>query len=311
MAFVRFGKSAGGYVLSMLMVFCFIGPAAAQGIFGSSVTDVASLGGSFSGSSGCGASPWARLGTPVFYVGWTGDRNGTTYELSNDGGSLSHRFPLRGIWVGIGETVALTDTVDALLSGWTLVQATNVAMDEMDDLSPYQWKKTPTNWYFVDGLLAYKSCGAFAALAGFRYEYFTSNFRRLRPPVSDDTGDVKISSYIPLLGLQWHYCDTDTSILFRTVGFPVQFGRFTLMELFGGDPAQWNGDYKNGYFLEIFSEYSKKVSTMQIGVFGRWNLSHTTASPNLNAGGGSSDLGFQRTTWTFGGNLSVAFNTPL
>jgi hypothetical protein len=296
----------------MVVIVGLISPTSAQGFLGSAFSAMPSPSRWLTGASGCSDTSHVRLRAPVFYVGWTGDRTGTTYEVSDNFGSLRHRFTLRGVWLGLAETVSLNDSLDTIFSGWTLVQAKNVPMYEGGGETPYQWEKTPTDWYFVDGLLAFKSCSGFAPLAGFRYEHFTSHFRQLRPAVAPDSGDVKINHYIPLVGAQWSYLGTDTNLMVRAVGFPIQFGHIDLSELFDVVPAKWNGTYKNGYFLEVFSEYALKLGNAHVGVFGRWNLSHATANVRLDEGGGiSMDFAFQRTTWTVGGSLCLDFATPL
>jgi hypothetical protein len=300
--------------LSFLFVVAWLTPVTAQGLFGAGLPGLSSVEGFLSRPSGCGEKMRPGLAAPVFYVGWMEDRNGTGYELSSDDGRLSHQYPLRGVWLGLGETIALSDSLGAVLSAWVLVQGNNTHTSELDGNTPYEWERTPSNWYFLDGLLSYKCAGGFTGLAGFRYEYYTSHFRKLNPPVSPDSGDVKINNYIPLLGVQWDYVGTETNLLFRTVGFPALFGNFDLVELFGLAPFEAKGNYNNGYFLEVFSEYSRKFGGMNVGVFGRWNLAHTTS--NANAGDVGTprtgfSLGLQRTTWTLGGSFSLAFNSPL
>lgn len=311
------------WLVSILGMFFLAAPASAQ-VSSLGLPGLTSLQGFSRGySAGCFDKPFPAVGAPVFYVGWMNDRGGMTYETSGtldglDPFILSHRYPLRGMWLGLAETVTLRDRVDATFSAWVLVPS-NTRTSELEGpdtgvLLPFEWERTSPNWYFLDGLLAYRFAGGLTGLAGFRYEYLTTHYRKLNPPVSDDSADVKINHYIPLFGVQWRYADSGTTLLFRSVGFPVVFGSFRLTELFALDPFDLKGNYHSGYFMEVFSEYSRRCGSLDVGIFGRWNLLHGRANSNAGfpeTGSSTFGLGLQRTSWTFGGSFSLAFNLPL
>jgi len=281
-----------------------------------------SLGGFAGGPAGCGEKAGPSVAAPTLYVGWMEDRRGANYQLSGiflgvDSFDLSHQYPLRGTWFGLSETIALGDNLGAVASGWVLVQANNTHTSELegspDFLFPYEWERTPTKWYYIDALLSYRCTEGLTALAGFRYDYYTSHFRQLNVPVAD-TGDVIINNYIPLVGLQWSYLSANTNLVFRTVGFPVIFGNFKLIELFNGDPFEARGNFKNGYFVEAFTEYSRTLGSAGVGVFARWNLAHTESNTHggfPDTGTSTFRLGLQRSSWTLGGSFNLAFNMPL
>jgi hypothetical protein len=282
-------------------------------------------GGYFARSAGSSDTPGKR--PCVFYAGWMNEPRAVAYETGGtlpgpEEFSLSHRYPLSGVWIGVAKSVALRDNLDATFSAWALLPG-NVHASELEGpvvepgLPPffvsYEWKRTSPNWYFVDGLLAYHAAGALTGLAGFRYQYFTASYRKLNPPVSNDSGDVKIDDYVPLLGVQWNSSASNSNLVFRAVGFPMVFGYFRLIELFDGIPFEAKGNFNSGYFLEAFSEYSHRYGGLDVGVFARWNLLQSKSNTNAGFVDATSDslvLGLRRTSWTLGGRLSLAFNMP-
>ncbi len=302
-------------ILLLLFLLVSFTPATALEFSGASLPGLNSLRGCLGGTSGCGKEACTGLGAPVFYTGWMGARNGISYELSSDTGRLAHQYPLQGVWVGAAETVALNDNLGAVLSGWILVQGNKTHTSEADGNTPYKWDRTPTNWYYLDGLLTCKGPGGITGLAGFRYEDHTSHFRKLEAVLLPDSADVKINHYIPLVGVQWNYDGADTNLVFRTVGFPGLYGNFNLVELFGLVPFEAKATYQRGYFLEIFSEYSRRLCGIEVGVFGKWNLAHATSHAQVVDQPGSpafsESLSLLRTTWTVGGSLHMEFSTPL
>ena len=69
--------------------------------------------------------------------------------------------------------------------------------------------------------------------------------------------------------------------------------------------------------MELFMEYSKQFGPGQLGLFGRWNVLHAESTLPVNeAFGGvivatqNYDFSFNRTSWTLGGSVSLAFNLP-
>lgn len=309
-------------LLPILFIITLVTSSSAQGLFGMGFPGMPSVGGFAAGPAGYGEKADPGIAAPTLYVGWMEDRRGASYQLSGiflgvDSFDLNHQYPLRGTWFGLSETVTFSERLRAIASGWLLAQANNTHTSELegspDDLGSFEWERTPTKWYYVDGLLSYRCTEGLTALAGFRYDYYTSHFRQLNVPVPD-TGDVIINNYIPLIGLQWSYLSANTNLVFRTVGFPVIFGNYKLIELFNGDPFEARGNFKNGYFLEAFTEYSRTFGAAGVGVFARWNLAHTESNTRgefPDTGTSTFRLGLQRSSWTLGGSFNLAFNMPL
>ena len=164
-------------------------------------------------------------------------------------------------------------------SAWTLLRTGVLNSSEELGFATRQWDVDP-RWSFVDGLAIFRCGYGCNIIGGLRY-----------------------------LG----------SLIFRAVGFPAVGGNVRWSEDFAAPTFVFkgSGNYRRGYFTELFMEYSKKFGPGQVGLFGRWNVFHAESTLTVNrvAGGAviateSYDFSLNRSSWTLGGSVSLAFNLP-
>lgn len=321
------------FFLAVLFVIAGITSASAQGLM-PALPGLPGLPGiPLLSQSGCGGKGGPAIGPAEFYVGWMEDRQGISFSVNNTGSVISglvdfrRSVPLRGLWVGLSESVKLSDKLAIMASGWYLCTSVTYSGQTYTESSPNlglttfrrSWDEQ-NSWWFVDGLVCFGSPTGLNLLVGGRYDEFTTHFKNPYDVSgvatnSTDTADVTSYAAIPLIGTQWAYATPDTSLVFRAVGMPVLLGWVKYNETFGAATrAEARGNFENGYFLEFFSEYAKRFGAGQLGVFGRYNLTGGKAMTNFQVSPGGSaryEIDVNRSSWTLGGVATFAFNTPL
>ncbi len=334
--------------LAVLVIFFLAGFASAQGLFGVGLPGLPSFGGWPGGSYACGEKLFPRVAPLELYVGWM-DGPGTCVGAgTNDIGfagitSLKQKYRNQGVWFGLADTVNLTDCVSFMASGWYLVPSNTVSRQDFNDGGPgfgllgRSWN-TNSQWWWVDGLFIFGPssspcsgpccCGPAALLVGLRYNYFTTRFQDQPfdptsptppPPPTDDEGDqadVISQAWIPLIGVQTRYEGADYRLLARAVGFPTVLGSVQYNEtILVANRLEATGNYSGGAFLEVFTEYARKFSGGEAGVFLRWDYLQGYSNLNVDflpAGGSKTfRLGLTQNVWTIGGSFALNFNTPL
>jgi hypothetical protein len=314
-------------ILFLVAVVFALAPAAvnAQGLFGSGLP---SFGGLLGGPSGCGEklSPGSNL---EFYVGWMDDRTGTSINVDTTGitiggaSSLRHNFPNRGLWLGLSDTVVLSDRLSFIASGWYLVPSNSNSLEQYDgnfaNTLSRTWD-TDARWWYVDGLFAVGLPGGFNFLAGLRYDSYNVRFKNpfnVNNVISlpSDTADAISEGWIPLIGAQYSQSSSAGSLVVRAVGVPTLVGNIKYNQtLQGRGRAEARGNYDNGWFLELFAEYSKSFGPGSVGVFGRWNGTQGNSNVDFQilgfAGNETWRLSVHRNAWTVGGSFSLNFTLP-
>ena len=227
-------------LLGILALALAPGMAAAQGFFDGSFFGFGPYFG-LGGASSCGE---VKAKPPcVLYVGYSGDPgNSTGFSATAQwagvmAGALdiTHRYAVRGLWLGASQTLALSDNAGIVASFWYLFPDKSVDSRETYfvsggvGLAERTWK-TNTQWWYADIIGAFGNLNGFSLLAGFRYDYFTTRFKNpfnaaVVASSVGDTADVKSNGYIPLLGGQVAYSGSYGSLLFRLVGIPTLVGR--------------------------------------------------------------------------------------
>jgi hypothetical protein len=297
--------------------------ASAQGLFSGDWSGLAAslMGGSYS----CGPK---GLG-PVFYVGYTYDpgnstglsadtRDGSLAGLS----SLTQQYGMRGVWLGLSQTVPISDSFGIIASGWYLVPG-----GIPDTQEPYNytstvvrtWTSLKPEWWYADALGALGSLNGFALLGGFRYDRFAV---KLSSPVNasgvpslrSDNADVTSTGYIPLVGVQMAYAGSNYNLLFRVIGCPSLIGHVRYSEtLAGASNYQASGNYKGTNFIEVFTEYGYRVSERSsMGLFGRFSSTRGASNltmdyPTIAGLDAPFDVSIGRNSWTAGGQVSFQF----
>lgn len=303
----------------ILFVCTFSASAQAQGLFGLGLPGLPSFG--FPTEiGGCGEKVCPSGGL-VGYIGWMENREGS--EISGDttertifgAFSAKHKYPERGLWLGLIASGCLSEHISLLASGWYLVPSRQNELETYDWGTAWRNWDTDPQWWYVDGLFAFGK--QLSLLAGLRFDRYSNKFKNPSNAIAvssnpNDTADVNSDSWIPLVGTQYVYTDTTTNLTVRAVGFPVLLGNFKYRETVGGASAiEGSRNWRNGYFLEIFAEYSKRIGQGTIGVFGRWNGTEGKTAVDIQGlpGAGSSDfdISFRRLTWTVGGSVGLGF----
>jgi len=266
------------------------------------------------------------------YVGGSADyAAGTAFDLSTQGiallaaSELQHSYPNRGVWIGLTLPFDPGPRLGIYLSAWSFLRTGNVnSRETYNDATVIsrEWQVQPY-WTILEALGIFRCCYGFNIIGGFRYDHYDFTLRNPINPVgvtslTTDEADLSIRNYIPLIGTQYENHSYLGSILFRAVGFPALGGDVQYEEPFAGATAlKGTGNYRRGYFMELFMEYTKTFGPGQLGLFARWNEFHaqSTLSVNALAGGAvvgqeSYDFSFNRSSWTLGGSVNLAFNLP-
>ncbi len=317
-----------------ILVFALI-PAVvpAQGL----LPNIPLLGGVFRGPTSCGeGTPSLGLGPLVGYVGWMPyTTRGVGFGVGGSLGQFDQNYGLSGVWFGAQDTCLLSNWLGFMASGWYLVpsNATSTEVYNNGLFGARPWD-TSTEWWYVDGALLINGPHCLSLILGLRYDYHNTQFSYTTTASTTIDGDrvifglptdqatVTSEGWIPLIGTQVAYSGPTTDLTVRVVGFPALPGNIEYREtlgalgnLLGGGGAgnaDFSGTYFNGYFLEVFADYTRKFGAGGIGAFARWNMTHGNSNADiaLPIGTASYALGFNRTSWTFGGSVSLSFNSP-
>lgn len=319
------------YALPLILIAIMSTAAGAQGLFGMGFPGASYLDGFWRGAVvGCGA-PALPGGGPRVYVGGSADyAGGTAFALSTQGipllgiSELQHNYPNRGVWVGLTLPFDPGPQFGIYLSAWSFLRTGNVNSRETYNNANFfsrEWQVQPY-WTILEALGILRCGYGFNIVGGFRYDHYDFTLRNpvnpFVPSLTTDETDLSIRNYIPLIGTQYENHSYLGSLVFRAVGFPVLGGDVQYQEPFGGVFAlRGTGNYRRGYFAELFMEYTKKFGPSQLGLFARWNDFHAQSTLNVNAlvggavfGTQNFDFSFNRSSWTLGGSVNLAFNLP-
>jgi hypothetical protein len=319
----RLVRSGRFWWAPIVILFIIGGPVNAKGMFGIAVPGL---------TDDCRQSPCPNLAAPIVYVGWMEDGEGTTFSAYATGatsGGVILRYPNRGLWFGLSESVCLSRSLSFTASGWYLF-ASRTSGREFYDLgeagfvfvppAERSWD-TDTQWWFVDGLFAIGSRQGFSVLAGVRYDYYTSrlknSFNASAPLLPTYRGNVILRNWIPLVGAECSYNGSSSGLTVRAVGFPALLGSYNFADVDTADSVVSNGSWTRGYFLEVLAEYSRNVGPVSTGVFARWNSTHESSQEDTIAIGALEhfhrsphDVATNRSSWTVGGAITLNFNEP-
>ncbi len=244
-----------------------------------------------------------------------------------------------GLWLGVSNYCQLSDRVGILASGWYLFPSSGDAQENYSTglqlLLPTEdptygnartWSTT-RSWGWIDGALVFGSPCGLNLIAGFRWDSYSIKLNNPSPVnplallptgTSSDEADLTLNSYIPLIGTQCCWGGPCCGLLVRVVGFPWVPGNLRYGETVNeglGTRLEANVNYNRGYFLEIFSEYSKTCPGFGcVGIFARWNELYCRSDVNPDTQGPTS-LRIAlvtpiRTSWTIGGRVALNFDVP-
>ncbi len=302
----------------------------------------------FGGQRTCGdgATPW--LDPLSFYVGWGTDVANPKFAFDSGGAgvdSLSHRWPLRGLWLGVAEKLNVGERCGINVEAWWLIPSTATGTEESvvgittfiagAGSSPgvfftvpaaisINWNTRP-DWWYIDGRTVFKpSGGSFGVLAGFRYDHFSTRLEFPSSPTGfvfdpSNQADITVNSYIPYVGFEYSCMGAGSGLCMRFIGFPWVPADVLHSETGEAGPGlrgTSTGSFNSGrYFLEFFGEYSRTVfGGAGIGAWFRWqDLSgRGPITTTINPGGFaiSDAFTFDRNTVAFGGKATLNFDLP-
>lgn len=320
-------------VLLLSIVVLGLAPAlvSAQGLFGAGLPGLPSMSGFLGGYSSCGEKALGFPG-PTLYVGW-GVADRPTEFGAGAGGigilgitDIKQTYRDRGVWLGVTQALPFNDYLSILASGWYLIpvsQGTDATeLYNNGVLGGRKWGPQ-SQWWYADGLVSLGGKCGLTLLAGARYDYYTVKFRgpeNLNSQVgglASDGADVISQVLIPVIGTQYALNNATTNLVFRMVGIPTLVGYVQYNEtILGVNRLEAKGNYNGGYALEAFAEYGRNFGGVGgLGIFARWQGTHGRADVSTDlAPTGLSDtfkLGVNRNAWTFGGSLTLNFNSPM
>jgi hypothetical protein len=286
-----------------------------------------SFGGLFGSSSGCGDKAAGPGLAPAVYFGWMPgqDNNvGASLNAKNLGAfgllDINFKYKTEGFWLGGALPVQISDNLTFIGTGWYLFPSDSTASlnesqnqrDQHLNLLANDWTKKDI-WWFLDGVLAYGSSN-FAAIAGFRYDKFSTNFSGANQIFVDGQNiDLISQAYIPLIGVQAGYKNSVSSLNVRMIGFPTMLGNTTAnFTIDDTNRFEGTGTYNGGHFFELFAEYARQIFVNgDAGVFVRWNSTRVTSDVNATTTlAPTTDdylMSFNRNTWTLGGKVGLSF----
>lgn len=313
-----------GLLLLVAVIALAMTPALSCAQFGG-ISGLPTFGNFFGSGAGCGDTKTPGL-APAVYFGWMPKQEnnvGISLDAQNIGAwniqTANFRYSTSGFWLGGALPVQLSDNLSIIGTGWYLFPSDNSA-DLTQSVFPARqltvyannWDKKDI-WWFLDGVLAWGNAN-FAALAGFRYDKFSTNFSSGNDPFNlGQNIDIISHAYIPLIGAQAGFKNSVSSANVRIIGFPTMTGdaraNFTLA---AANRFEATGNYNGGHFLEIFAEYARQfMANGDLGVFLRFNSARTTSDVSgdttLAPNTGDYLLSFNRNTWTFGGKVGLSF----
>ncbi len=246
--------------------------------------------------------------------------------------------------LGVSNYCQLSDRVGIMASGWYLFPSSGDAQETYGPgLQAFQpapggptltlvsgnvrtWSIT-RSWGWLDGALVLGSPCGMNLIAGFRWDSYSIKLKDPSPfgPTGfllagatfpggtlSDEAELTMNSYIPLIGTQCCWGGPCCGLLVRVVGFPWVPGNLRYGETVNEGVSarlQADGNYDRGYFMEVFSEYSRSCAGFGcLGIFARWNYLHVRSLGSADVLGTTTFP--NRTSWTIGGRLTLNFGMP-
>lgn len=287
-----------------------------------------------------------RIAAPTFYGGFLiPNRNlhGQFFTVESAGTSIAgleyadHRYPERGLWVGLYETIAVTRPADIefVLQAWCMVPSSVAASTRYrfsgNSLeSGVSWRCSATA-YSLDASMLFswqKERPEFSQIFGVRYDHYS---RRLSDPEhvpvgvvpwpasANDTVELGVNTWAPYIGLQMCYAYSDSVAFFRLIGAPIVFGSVAYDEFWRGGAGQHVGStfaISKGLFAEFFGSVQTHVSdSASVGFFLKMDSVSAYGSGDLDVDpptGQSAPyrLTYRQLKYLFGVNFALRFRTP-
>jgi hypothetical protein len=257
-------------------------------------------------------------------VGWLEHRAGNSwsynfaFDRNGNDQQWVDRSPIRGTWLELSASGAFSQNMRLAISGGLLVPS-RLSGQEDEDVAgeSYGLEMNEMTWGMVEAVGSYNVYGDLEVLGGFRWDRFSTTAEF----VDQSQIYFQMTTYLPLVGLQLGWRSPEHALITKILGWPTAMpGDMRFSYVGAGYYPKESGDqsFAEGYFLEMFAEYTVKVFEKgSAGVFVKWNNLHLNASKGSHdwarpSGRGTAPLQMSadRTSWTFGGSLTVDVAFP-
>lgn len=276
-------------------------------------------------------------GHPAIYIGYMGNNNGiragyTGLVLPGTCVSSYFVYNLDGIVLAATAPVSVSRSLSMRLAGSYLVAMKSNAEQEITWLTfppgIRYWDWTRSSLYGLGAEVAYSMGQGYSFLAGFRWESLTTNFGDPNPDyyftASGMESALSIQNYQPFIGAQVEQGFGNSGLLLKLIGFPVMLASVQHFNTCNnrGVPFAHVGssNINNGYFVEATGEIRLKRSTAcELAGFLSWewvrgtclmNLERRDFGPPETVTAATVDFLYDRSSWTFGGKISIPFIVP-
>ncbi|MFC1834589.1 hypothetical protein ACFL2Q_07630 [Thermodesulfobacteriota bacterium] len=308
--------------VAAVFVACVLvaGTIPAHGFFGGASNLGAPAYTGFSGSMLPGLGCAGITNTVTFDIGWVSHRNGFSYSYempSDDGYWESRVHPVRGLWLGGSLATRPWKSVGLEISGGALVTTEKSSNDVDISTGDEYGYDADYQWGFVEGSGFFSIFGIVDAIAGFRWDHFTTQWEYQDDP-DVDYYNFKLNYYLPFVGAQTGFQSSSKRVTLRLIGWPSAPGTVKYEYQYPGGPAHElaEREFESGYFVEgevrfVWTGFMKKAD---VGAFLRYNAVHARSDQSIDETtfvgdqGQSLALTFHRETWTIGGTVTVPLN---
>ena len=238
----------------------------------------------------------------------------------------------RALYLGTSLPIKLGDVATFRLAGSITIPHT----EKVEQLTPPPFRfhvrdwQGETTWGTLEGLLEYPVGLGVSFVAGFRWDSWQTSFTNpsnvylFYPSASTDTADLTLNSYLPLLGI----VSTQGGITVGAMGFPVLRGDMEVHEsrnLFASNLISESSNFGEGYFVEVFTEYSTPIGLIahtgfdgSASLFLKYNrlkaIGTNTVTQKFSGGGGAFEreipFSFRRDLLVLGIQATINFSIP-
>lgn len=269
--------------------------------------------------------------------------DGQFHELEANGQALNglisvrHKYPQRGIWLGLSETVKLPVDVDVVFEGWYLRPSRSEAVSRYQFTgvggvgTSKDWGKVQADSWFVDAFMLFSWAEGWRAhgwsqINGVRIDVYGRTLEDpdrvdgfVPLPITDsDRMEMSSSMVIPYIGMQVQRENSAYAATFRIIVSPFVIGGVHHEETWGGANGrreEGSITFNRGTFTELFIEAKRKPSdSVSIGGFMKFSAISAFGSGDLEGslGGGATqtagyDLIFRKIAYILGGTASIDF----
>lgn len=248
--------------------------------------------------------------SPRVYLGWLEHPTGMTLTMHRTNKDGVASWPVKGLWAGLETGLALSENLGLLVSGGVLLSQRASGNLLWSDGRADAFHVEGYQAGHVQGLLSYQAAGPVQVLAGFRWDH--SSTRLLYWDSTPD--DYILNAYLPLVGLQVDQQFFAGDLRVRCVGFAAVPGSLKYHYWDGAYSEFGDFDLGRGYFLDIFTEYSKSLmGDFRVGAFLSWNVVHAQSREELLSGSTHEPISWSadKRSWILGASIALNFVGPL